>query len=581
MILERIRGNSTASVLGALLLASCSGSPTQPDVAAVAFSLAQLDLGTVRVGTVTVENTGTLAIGPVELVAGPVRDQGGSTLPGAEVRVTPPEIPTLNPGGSAQIELDVVLPGTAQPGMYDVVLEARAGVDATAVLEIRMEVEDVVDATGPARVEIAAGNEVIRQGDVISYSAQVRDDSGQAVSGVPVSWSVIPMGSGIFGGNGQFVAYSSGQVRIVAHAGTSADTILVTVHDRGLTGSIQEIGRAEVSSRFTSDLWLHGDHAYTGTWGIRALSGDVLYTWSLADPNSPVLSDSLRVDARTVNDVKVRADGRIGMLTHEGGQNGNGVTLLDLEEPGHPQAITRFTTGLENGVHNVWIEGDYAYLVVDGVGSGLRVMDISDPADPRIVASFYGGESFLHDVYVRDGLAFLSHWNAGLIILDVGNGIAGGSPASPVEVSRIKTVGGQTHNAWYWPAAGYVFVGEEDFATPGLMHVVDVRNLAAPREVATFRVEGSTPHNFWLDEDTGVLYMAWYANGLRAVDVTGELLGELDRQGREIAFARYGPNGFNCSRQVGGTCSWAPQLHRGRVYVSDMDTGLLVLQPSF
>ena len=65
------------------------------------------------------------------------------------------------------------------------------------------------------------------------------------------------------------------------------------------------------------------------------------------------------------------------------------------------------------------------------------------------------------------------------------------------------------------------------------------------------------------------------------MDVTGELLGELDRQGREIAFARYGPNGFNCSRQVGGTCSWAPQLHRGRVYVSDMDTGLLVLQPSF
>ena len=62
--------------------------------------------------------------------------------------------------------------------------------------------------------------------------------------------------------------------------------------------------------------------------------------------------------------------------------------------------------------------------------------------------------------------AFLSHWDAGLIILDVGNGIAGGSPASPVEVSRIKTVGGQTHNAWYWPAAGYVFVGEENFGRP-------------------------------------------------------------------------------------------------------------------
>ncbi len=220
------------------------------------------------------------------------------------------------------------------------------------------------------------------------------------------------------------------------------------------------------------------------------------------------------------------------------------------------------------------------YLVVDGVSasSGLRVLDISNPAAPDAVASFYAGTSFLHDVYVRDGLAFLAHWDAGLVILDVGNGMAGGSPSNPVEVSRVVIQGGQTHNAWYWPAAGYVFVGEEDFATPGMMHVVDVSNLSEPVEVASFRTPGDTPHNFWLDEAAGVLYLAWYGNGVRALDVSGELLGALDRQGREIAGSPL-PLGDDCPSATGtANCIWAPQLHNGNVYLSDMNTGLRVMR---
>ena len=203
-------------------------------------------------------------------------------------------------------------------------------------------------------------------------------------------------------------------------------------------------------------------------------------------------------------------------------------------------------------------------------------MNVADPADPAIVADFYGGSSSVHDVYVRDGLAFLSHWNAGLIILDVGNGVAGGSPANPVEVSRLATQGGQTHNAWYWPAGGYVFVGEES-GRPGVMHVVDVSDLSNPVEVATFGVSGDTPHNFWMDETAEVLYLSWYSNGIRALDVSGRLLGALDRQGREIA-------GFLYAQAAGApfpSRNWAPQFHNGLLYLSDMNTGLWILQPNF
>lgn len=350
------------------------------------------------------------------------------------------------------------------------------------------------------------------------------------------------------------------------------------------------VGRGRVDDRYTSDLWAHGSHVYTGTWGCRGdRCGDRLLAWDVSNPANPVLTDSVVVTAQTVNDVKVRADGAIAAMTHEGCfESQPDITLLDLRDPAHPSPLTSFNSGVPSGltacgVHNVWVEGNYLYAVRDhftaSPGQGpLAVFDISNPSAPALVASFNGGSSFLHDVYVRDGLAFLSHWDAGLIILDVGKGIAGGAPTNPVEVGRVLTAGGQTHNAWYWPATGYVFVGEEDFGTPGIVHVVDARDLRNPREVASFRVSGATPHNFWLEETRGILYVGWYQQGVRAIDVSGELSGFLDLQGREIACILYDGAG-QCAAI--GTCTWAPQLHNGLIFASDLNSGLWVLEPLF
>ena len=361
------------------------------------------------------------------------------------------------------------------------------------------------------------------------------------------------------------------------------------LEDPGASGSFSVVGRGVMTSRFTSDLWLFGDYAYTGSIGTRTTNGvarvgNTMYAWRISDPANPVITDSVIVDARTVNDVKISADGRLAVITHEGSFDGlGGITLLDLADPAHPSVITRFhdqAAGLE-GVHNVWIDGDFVYAS----STRLCIIDISNPEAPRVVASFEGGPGFAHDTYVRDGLAFVSKWEDGLVILDVGNGIRGGSPQNPVEVSRIE-LDGFTHNAWYWPAAGYVFVGREAVygGSPpyGLMHIIDVRDLANPRRAATYRVDGNEPHNFWLDEERGIIYAAWYEQGLRAVDVKGELLGELEKQGREIAFSVYNGSG-GCAAGSGatGTCTWAPQLHKGLVWVSDMNQGIVALSPDF
>ncbi len=448
---------------------------------------------------------------------------------------------------------------------------------------------------GPARPADARLRTVIgpapdqaEQGEVVRFTAEVRR-GGERADGVHVFWRVNPGSGGEIRSDGRFVGYEPGNITVIAtparDSGVVADSVHLTISPRSTpTGRFTVVGHGRIEGRLGTDLWAFGDIVLTGTRPRGGVDGNLAYVWDIRDFAAPRLVDSVVVEAGQVNDVKIAPDGGLAALSREGAPDSrNGITLLDLSDPFHPTVVSTVTEGMEPGVHNLWLEAGHAYVVVDGTdpseGAGLRIVDISDPTDPRSVAHFWGGGSFLHDVYVRDGLAFLSHWDEGLIILDVGAGIAGGSPADPVEVGRMRIHAGNVHNAWYWPETGYVFVGEEDFGRPGVVHVVDAGDLSGPEVVATYAVPDVTPHNFWMDEERSTLYVGWYEAGVVAIDVSGELLGRLDRQGREIAAIRYdGPGGCGTGR---GTCAWAPQLHRDLLWVADMNSGLWVLEPGF
>jgi len=68
-----------------------------------------------------------------------------------------------------------------------------------------------------------------------------------------------------------------------------------------------------------------------------------------------------------------------------------------------------------------------------------------------------------------------------------------------------------------------------------------------------------------------VLYVAYYNAGLRVVDLSGDLKGDLYKQGREIArFRSFDPNG----RIANAPMAWGPQPHKGHVFFSDWNSGL-------
>jgi hypothetical protein len=345
-------------------------------------------------------------------------------------------------------------------------------------------------------------------------------------------------------------------------------------------------GGNNVPDRFSSDLWVYGSHAYTGTWGHGPRNGNVgnlVYIWSLDAGGAPTRVGSVSMSGiNTVSDVEVSADGKVLLFSGEGGPNG-GIYLYDLTDPVHPAFLDSALA--DNGVHTATFggigSGRYVFAAKNAPDPALLIYDVTDPADIRPAATvpippFYG----IHDTYVRDGLAFVFAWNTGVIIYDVGNGMAGGSPTSPMEVSRLLTgdaglkAGASAHNGWWFHnpvthEARYLFIGQEG---PGLLgegssgdiHVVDVSDLRHPVEVASFHMDDAGTHNFWMDEAHQILYAAYYNGGVVALDVSGTLEGDLSD--RLLAQVRPGGDG--------NTYVWGVQLAGGSLYAIDMLSGL-------
>lgn len=475
-----------------------------------------------------------------------------------------------------------------RPGAATITATAE-GVEAT--LEVTVEENPVV------AVEVE-GRSRARTGDVVRFAAVARDAEGRPVDGAPLAFSVssfetrTAMGASIYP-DGAFVAERPGLYRVTAAAGTGSGQALVEVVERDMEHEVVVAGHGLVADRPTSDLWafegLDGrDYVYTGTHA----GGERMLAWDVTNPSNPVLTDFVEVDARVVNDVKVNAAATVAAITREGASDRkNGIVLLDIADPAHPQVASTYTKELSGGVHNVFFHGTVLYAVHNG-SKEVHVLDVSNPRDPQEVGR-WGIESpgkYLHDIWVLNGMAYVSYWHDGVYVLDVGDGRWGGTPTSPVEVSSFAYPEGNTHFAFpYTNADGrsYLFVGDEIFGcdecvsrnghpgdgSRGFVHILDMEDPANLREVARYEVPEAGAHNLWIEDDK--MYVAYYQAGLRVVDVSGELRGDLYRQGREIAWF---PTGTPDGHVPNSPMAWGPQPFKGFVFVSDLNSGLWVLR---
>src|SRR5512143_3200195 len=288
--------------------------------------------------------------------------------------------------------------------------------------------------------------------------------------------------------------------------------------------TMQLLGAGSESARYTAEIAVRGQIAYTTTWGLRAAIGNKVNVWDVSG-NTPALIDSVIVSgATTLGDVAVSDDGSLLVVATE--RSGGSIVIFDLADPRHPRLLSRFTNAdTDPGVHTAEIgrvNGKlYGFLSIDPIGGAilarLVIVDLSNPTAPREVFTKVTGNPFVHDTFVRDGLLFVALWDDGMEIWDIGGCGNGASPEAPRVLGGVRTINGEVHNIWWYHdqngSKRFAFVGEEGpgsigSSSRGDIHVVDISDPTAPKEVAFYRVPGAGTHNCSVDETNGVLYAA-------------------------------------------------------------------------
>jgi len=548
---------------------------------------ATVNVGTSKISTIEIEQPKPIVAGSAQKLNAIARTSNGNPRSDAKI------VWTSDKASVASVDAAGVVTGMA-PGTATIKATADDG-------SAKVSVQVVRDAVH--KLTVKPGTADARTGDVVHFTASA--DMGKNPS---VRWSVSGSGASIYD-DGAFVAEKAGTYVISASSGQHSASASVVVRPRNVEREVEVVSHVPMPDIQMSEEWIIGHHAYLST------IADKLFVYDIADPANPKLLDTVKVDARLINDVSTTPDEKIGVFTREGASNRkNGIVFLDTTDPSHLKVLSEYTATVTGGVHSAYIDGHYVYLTDDATGS-MRVIDFQDAKHPKEVARFQvenptvvtlntemGSMSsgrYLHDLQVKDGIAYLAYWRDGLVILDVGNGVAGGSPENPKVISQYKF----NHYELYgdgWLAGthsvfrykNYLFVGDEVFPAifsiedrdripvRAICHVMDVSDLKHPKEVAQYEAPEGGSHNFWAAND--MLYEGYYSGGARVLDISGELRGDLYRQGREIArfwtgdSKGYRPNlPFTWGGQPCSVTCDSPELN-SLMYFNDIHSGLWI-----
>jgi hypothetical protein len=472
-------------------------------------------------------------------------------------------------------------------------------------------VSHTATASPVTSLELSGGQAQVRTGDVQSFSVRALAADGSVVEDAPVSWSYLyepddsiaaPAGPAQIEG-GRMVADVPGVYTAVASTAGARGEFSFRVVSRDVVRKLDVVGQGREARVFTTDLWIWEgvdgrDYAITGS----KFGDGITMVWDVTDPSNIFKTDSIQVDARTTNDVKVSPDGHYGAISREGASNRrDGVVILDLADPAHPRVASTFEgNGVTGGVHNMFATNDHLFALAGG--DKYVIIDVRDIYDPKFVSEYNHPDSRVHDVWVHDGLAYSAEWETGVVVVDVGNGRWGGSIESPVFVTSFPLTTGSTHAVfpYYQESTGrfLLVLGDERVqreglawagtgpdhrqqydaetgtggyprATSGYTQIVDFTDPMNPKQLARYEVSEYGTHNMWVEDD--VLYQAYYEGGVRMIDISGDLMGNLYTQGREMAvYKAYDPLGYIPN----SAAAWGVMPWKGNIFFADINSGM-------
>ena len=342
---------------------------------------------------------------------------------------------------------------------------------------------------------------------------------------------------------------------------------------------VKVMGRGTITNVHTSDLWPFTgkdgrDYALVGTWGGDGWA----YIFDITDPTNLFKTDSVQVDARDDQ----RRDRVAGRSLRRALARGS---IEPRQRRGDPRPR-------EAGAPEGRVD----------VRRGPNRRRAQHVRDERLPLRHLGRRQVRHHRRARTstsrstsastttptrasttcgcttGSPTRREWGTGVVAVDVGQRQVRRHDREAGADQHLSDEERRHHEIfpYFQKSTGkiYLFLGDESHEPPGagvggheLPERVEVSRAACRRRRPGTRTSSTSPTRrtrrtspatsspssarTTSSSQDDILYQAYYDGGVRMVDVSGELLGNLARQGREIAvFKPYDPQGLHGERAV-------------------------------
>jgi len=345
-------------------------------------------------------------------------------------------------------------------------------------------------------------------------------------------------------------------------------------------------GQAQDSLNMTkTDQWDLPGLRYSDCWGYTAPDGkeyavigslDSIHIFDISDPyDIEQVASVLGGPAPSLwRDFKVY-DNYLYCVADQSGTS-EGLIVIDLADlPNSVNVVTRNNTDFFRA-HNIFIEEltSRAYVVgARKAGMGvvnLIVFDLAaDPVDPPVIYSGTMPGGYIHDIHVRDNIAFASHGSPGLRIYDLSDlsniiqlGIYDGYPEE-----------GYNHSSWLTDdGTSLVFCDENTDRGVKIIDVVEYDNIELQdlfrSTLEAPNATNSIAHNPFVKGD--YVYISYYHDGIQVFDISDP------ENATQIAYYDTDTTNTNYSGSLG---AWGvyPYFPSGTIIGSDIRNGLFVL----
>jgi hypothetical protein len=245
----------------------------------------------------------------------------------------------------------------------------------------------------------------------------------------------------------------------------------------------------------------YGAIAVTGSTVL--LGGEQNFSWQVwsidvSNPGAPTLAGVYNAPYE-VHDIVVAGKYAYVALSS------SGLRILDIGDPAHPWKAGQ-VGGWGLWVFDLALDGNTLSFVTD---TGIRVEDVSDPAHPKTISTYTMVNP--RGVAAANNYLYVADYETGLRVLNASD------PANPIEVGSYDGTG-YTYRA---TASGSLAYTRD---SKGIFRVIDVSNPATPVQVGFYSLpaDGSDDEGGDITVAGNHIYVANGASGLYVLRFTGE-----------------------------------------------------------